>query len=170
LAKLTKRDALGPILLLSAGLVMIIAGFELMADGLIQFRLAEAITQYLGLAATLSNEVRRFVFSLSPILTIAGVAIILGTVVWSASPQRPHWGTDLTIATGKIIISFGVSIATLPLATMLFGIWATFVLSVAGFQTAWLVFLLLSLGLQLVGLTLTGAGSILFASFRHGSR
>lgn len=170
MAKLTKRDARGPILLLSGGLILIIAGFGLMADWLVQFWLAEAITQYLGLAATLRNEVQRFVFSFSTILTIAGVAVILGTVIWSASPQRPHWGTDLTIITGKIIISFGVSIATLPLATMLFGIWAALVLSVAGFQTAWLVFLLPSLGLQLAGLILTGAGSVSFASFRHGIR
>lgn len=170
LAKLTKRDALGLILLFLASLIMVIAGFQLMADWVVQFWLAEAITQYLQLPATLSNEVLRFVFSLSTILTIAGVAIILGTVVWSASPPRPHWGTDLTIVTGKTVISFGVSIATLPLATMLFGIWAAFVLSIAGFQIAWLVFLLPSLGLQLAGLILTGVGSMLFASYRHGSR
>jgi hypothetical protein len=150
--------------------MMMIAGFELMADWLVQFWLAEAITQYLGLAATLPGEVQRFVFSFSAILTIAGVAIMLGTGIWSTSPQRPHWGTDLAIIIGKIVISFGVSIATLPLATMAFGIWATFVLGIAGFQTAWLVFLLPSLGLQLAGLILTGTGSMLFASFRYGSR
>jgi len=149
---------------------MLVAGFLLMADWLVQYWLAEAITRYLGLAAPLSTEVQRLVFSFSTILILAGVAIMLGTVIWSASPPRPHWGTDLTIVTGKIVISFGVSIATLPLATMLFGVWAAFVLGVAGFQTAWLLFLLPSLGLQLAGLILTGVGSMLFASFRHGSR
>jgi hypothetical protein len=118
----------------------------------------------------LSNEILRFVFSSSTILTIASGAVMLGTVIWLASPPRTHWGTDLMLISGKIVVSFGVSVATLPLATMLFGVWATLVLSGTGFQTEWLIHVPPYLGFQLGALTMAGTGSILFAGFRHGSR
>jgi hypothetical protein len=170
LAKLTKRDALGAALLFLSGFMMMAAGIQLTVNWVVQFWLAEAITQYLGLAASLSNEIQRFVFSLSTTLTIAGGSVILGTVIWFASPPRPHGGTDWTLIAGKIVVCFGVSVATLALATILFGVWATLSLSSAGFQTEWLIHVPPYLGFQLGGLITAGTGSVLFAGFRHRSR
>jgi hypothetical protein len=147
--------------------VLIVAGLLLASDRQVQSWLTEAIVEYLGLDAELSIEVQGFVSSLSVTLAIAGVVVILGTAIWRASPQRPYRGADFVQATGKIVISFGASVAALPLVTMLFGVWAALVLSQVGFPTGGSVLLVPSFGLQLAGLMLTGAGSLRFAALQH---
>lgn len=155
------RSSLGFILLLFSGSLMLFEGLQLFIEGQVQIWLLLVIVQYFGLASPFLHDIERIVYLLPTIFLVAGVIIIVGTIIWFSGPKRPHRAAEFIMVMGKITIALGASIATIPIAMMLFGIWVTIILGSAGFSIEWLLYVLPHLGFQLSSLFITCLGSVL---------